>query len=95
MPAAAWLTLIACALAAFAGLYVLARHAWVRTTRATLLALALLLAFTYWEASRAEGMRALGLIASATLTILPAFVGGLAGVILGQRRRRKEQDDQN
>jgi hypothetical protein len=33
-------------------------------------------------------MRALGLIATGTLMILPALVGALAGTLLGTRHRR-------
>jgi hypothetical protein len=87
MPPVAWGVAFTCLAVAAIALYILARHGWVRTTRATVLALAGLLAFTYWEASRAEDMRALGLIATGTLMILPALVGALAGTLLGNRHR--------
>jgi uncharacterized membrane protein YfcA len=74
-------------------LYILARFAWVRTTRATVLALVILLAYTYWQASQAEDMLDLALIATGTLMILPALVGALAGTLLGQRHRRKPGPD--
>lgn len=75
-------------------LYILARFAWVRTTRATILALAILLVFTYWQAGETEEeMRALGLIVTATLMILPALTGALAGAFLGYRHRTKTRDD--
>ncbi len=90
MPPAAWGVAFTCLAVAGVCLYILARHGWVRTTRATVLALAGLLAFTYWEASRAEDMRALGLIATGTLMILPALVGALAGTLLGIRHRRSD-----
>lgn len=90
MPPAALGVAFTCLVIAGLSLYVLARHGWVRTTRATVLALAGLLAFTYWEASRAEDMRALGLIATGTLMILPALVGALAGTLLGSRRRNRD-----
>ncbi len=92
MPPAAWGVAFTCLAIAALSLYILARHGWVRTTRATVLALAGLLAFTYWEASRAEDMRALGLIATGTLMILPALVGALAGTLLGNRHRRNTGD---
>lgn len=84
----------ACFAAAALSLYILSRFAWVRTSRATLLALAFLLVFTYWQAGRAEEeMRALGLIVTATLMILPALTGGLAGALLGYRHRTGTKDD--
>jgi uncharacterized membrane protein len=80
--------------AAALSLYILSRYAWVRTTRATILALAFLLAFTYWQAGEAEEeMRALGLIVTATLMILPALTGALAGALLGYRHRTRTRDD--
>lgn len=87
MPPGAYLLAAGCFVVAAFSLYVLTRSGWVRTTRAAILALAMLLVFTYWLASRAEDMLALALIASATLMILPAFAGSLAGAYFGNRRR--------
>jgi len=74
-----------CFAAGALSLYVLARYGWVRTVRATGLGLAMLLVFTYWQAGRVEDMRGLGLIATATVLILPSLVGALAGALLGYR----------
>jgi hypothetical protein len=93
MPPGAFLVAAACFAAAAFSLYFLVRFAWVRTARATILAFALLLAFTYWQAGRAEGMQALALVATATLMILPALVGGLAGAFLGGRRQHVPGSD--
>jgi hypothetical protein len=93
MPPGAYLVAAACFAAAALSLYLLSRFAWVRTTRATILAFALLLAFSYWQAGRAEGMQALALAATATLMILPALVGSLAGAFLGGRRRNARGGD--
>jgi hypothetical protein len=87
MPVGAYLLAAACFAVAALSLFVLARFGWLRTTRAAILALGMLLVFSYWQASRAEDMHALALIASATLMILPAFVGSLAGAFIGTRRR--------
>jgi hypothetical protein len=74
-----------CLVAGAMSLYVLALYGWIRTVRATLLALVMLLVFTYWQAGRAEDMRGLGLSVTATLMILPSLVGAMAGAMLGYR----------
>jgi lipopolysaccharide export LptBFGC system permease protein LptF len=77
-----------CLSVAALSLYILARFGWVRTTRATILALVILLVLAYWEGGRATDMRGQGMIATATLMILPALVGALAGTWLGQKHRK-------
>jgi hypothetical protein len=79
----------ACFGAAALSLAGLARFGWVRTCRATHLALAILLGFTYWQAAGAGDMRGLGLTVTATLMILPALTGALAGAVLGTRLRAR------
>lgn len=85
MPGGALILAGGCFAAGALSLYVLALYRWVRTVRATLLGLAMLLVFTYWQSGRAEGMQALGLVATATVMILPSLVGALTGALLGYR----------
>jgi hypothetical protein len=92
MPIGAYLVAALCLLTAALALYILARTGWVRTTRATILALVFLLVLAYWEGSRSGDMRGLGIIATGTLMILPALVGSLAGTWLGQRHRKTTDD---